>query len=153
VHPLEFNKRCFPVVSLDVTEILPTEVRWIVISLGRMCSKSRLISFGMPGGFGRNLFEEKLAHLPAAGKYPREESALDILSLPVLITPSMTIDFKYFDPEIRTRFESICEETLSSQPGALPYETVLRDRRDQQMKAPRQVATLSEEDIVREFWH
>jgi hypothetical protein len=151
-HPAEFNDRCFPLVSIDITDILPSEVRWVVISLGRLCARSRFIPFGMAGGYGKNLFEQELSHLPGAGQYPREESALDILSLPVLITPSMSIDFKYFREEIRTRFESICEETLTSQPGALPFKTILKDRLEQRRQSLSRVATLPEERSVREFW-
>src|SRR5712691_1421690 len=87
--------KCFPLVSIDITEILPSEVGWMVVSIGRLCSRSRLAPLGMAGNFGRHLFAQTLALLPGADVSPRIESALDILSLPLLITPSMSIDFKY----------------------------------------------------------
>jgi len=106
----------------------------------------------MAGNFGRHLFAQTLALLPGADVSPRIESALDILSLPLLITPSMSIDFKYFKDEVRARFESVCEETLSSRPGALPFRTVLADRLKQRREPRGQLATLPGEESIREFW-
>lgn len=152
VHPAAFAAACHPLVSLDISNILPTEVRWIVISIGRLGSACRFIPFGMPSGFGKSLFEQRLVKLATAGDEGRSESALDILSLPVLITPSLTIDFKYFDAEVRRRFESICEETLESRPGALPYSTVLRDRQAQRATKRRTTASLPGEESIRAIW-
>ena len=139
-------------VSLDITDILATEVRWIVVSIGRLTSKTWFAPLAMAGGFSKPLFEQQLAKLSEVGHEGRSESALDILSLPVLITPSLTIDFKYFDPEVRRRFESICEETLTSRPGALPFKVVLSDRYKQRAMPMPQVARLPGEDSIREIW-
>src|ERR1019366_157600 len=154
VHPVQFNYGCFPLISIDITAILPSEVLDLVISIGRLCGRSRTFSFGMGQGFGRDLFAQDLSRLPGADVSPkiRMNSGLDILSLPVVVIPSISIDFKYFKDEIRPRFESLCEETLSSLPGALPLRAVLEQRQHLRRDSRVGVAMLPEEQSIREFW-
>lgn len=149
VPPSAFKDNCFPLVSIDITDMTPTEAQLLIISLGHLCSKNRLIPSGKAEGFGRPLFEQNLALLRYTVPQLRANNALDILSLPAMVIPTMTIDFKYFRQEVRDSFNSFCEETLSSREGALPFSEILEMR--QELKEE-EVTLLAEEKAIRGIW-
>jgi hypothetical protein len=153
VHPARFVEGCFPLVSIDVTDVLPEEMRWLIVSIARLGSSWRFLPIAFGIGYGRALFEQKLPINLQGRPRSTAEGALDILSLPVLLAPSMTIDFKYFSQEITRRFEAICDETLESRPGALPFAAILRDRREHRRRAHSSTMPLLGESEVRQFWN
>lgn len=139
VPPRIFGECDLPLLSIDITNLTLNEVRMVIFSLNRLATE----------GFGRSLFRQDLSLLQGANTIPRQENALDILALPVLVIPSLTIDFKYFKQIIRDRFDSVCEETLLSREGTASYSEILEIRK--RLKEM-DLSFSSDEEMIRMFW-